>query len=146
MDADGYKNYSNFHKSVPYEGNTLTITYPKGYTPYNAPYMCYAPVRGIDLTPGSSDKRFDDWTEDKDGKIPTDFYTYNPKQDGKDAKDGIKSSNFSIAYGLSYEFKNGITLDWRAAIGLTTINKVSDEQNKFRSNCATLTIGYKFNL
>ena len=73
-------------------------------------------------------------------------FLLNAKQDGKDAKDGIKSSNFSIAYGLSYEFKNGITLDWRAAIGTTTINKVSDENNKYRSNCATLTVGYKFSL
>ena len=70
----------------------------------------------------------------------------NAKMDGVDVKDGLKSSNFSIAYGLSYEFKNGITLDWRGAIGLTTLNKVSDERNKYRSNCATLTVGYKFSL
>lgn len=73
-------------------------------------------------------------------------FLLNAKQDGKDVKKGLESSNFSIAYGLSYEFKNGITLDWRAAIGLTTLNKVSDENNKFRSNCATLTVGYKFSL
>ena len=73
-------------------------------------------------------------------------FLLNAKEDGYDVKKGIKSSNFSIAYGLSYEFKNGITLDWRAAIGLTTVNKNSDENNKYRSNCATLTVGYKFSL
>lgn len=73
-------------------------------------------------------------------------FLLNAKQDGKNVKSGCKNTNFAIAYGLSYEFKNGITLDWRAAIGLLRVNKVSDEHNKYYSHAATLTIGYKFDL
>ena len=31
-------------------------------------------------------------------------------------------------------------------VGPRSKNKNSDENNKFRSNCATLTVGYKFSL
>ena len=61
-----------------------------------------------------------------------------------DNKDAFESFNLSMPIGLSYEFKNGITLDLRGTPGLTAINKNSSSDYKLRSDCSTLTIGYKF--
>ena len=73
-------------------------------------------------------------------------FLINAKNDGTDVKKGFESFNFSIPFGLSYEFKNGITLDWRTMIAVTTANKNSTSDDKYRSNCAWLTLGYKFSL
>jgi hypothetical protein len=45
-------------------------------------------------------------------------------------KDAYESLNLSIPVGLSYEFKNGITIDWRGTLGLTTVNKHSTDDDK----------------
>ena len=73
-------------------------------------------------------------------------FLMNAKNDGHDVKDGCESFNFSIPFGLSYEFKNGITIDWRTMIAATTANKNSTSDDKYHSNCAWLTLGYKFSL
>ena len=73
-------------------------------------------------------------------------FLINAKNDGHDFKDACKTFNFSIPFGLSYEFKNGITIDWLTSLAVTKINKVSDDKNKWRSNFAWLTLGYKFEL
>ena len=61
-----------------------------------------------------------------------------------DNKDAFESFNLSMPIGLSYEFKNGITLDLRGTPALTAVNKNSNSDWKLRSDCSTLTIGYKF--
>ena len=66
------------------------------------------------------------------------------KEEGVDYKDMCNTFNLSLPVGLSYEFKNGITLDLRGTPGLTAINKNSSSDYKLRSDCSTLTIGYKF--
>ena len=63
-----------------------------------------------------------------------------------DDKSSFESFNLSMPIGLSYEFKNGITLDLRGTPGLTAVNKNSNSDWKLRSDCSTLTIGYKFSL
>ena len=63
-----------------------------------------------------------------------------------DDKSSFESFNLSLPIGLSYEFKNGITLDLRGTPGLTAVNKNSNSDWKLRSDCSTLTIGYKFSL
>jgi hypothetical protein len=63
-----------------------------------------------------------------------------------DDKSSFESFNLSMPIGLSYEFKNGITLDLRGTPGLTAVNKHSTSDWKLRSDCSTLTIGYKFSL
>ncbi len=73
-------------------------------------------------------------------------FLINAKNDGHNFKSDCESFNFSIPFGLSYEFKNGITIDWLSSLALTKVNKVSDSDNKWRSNCAWLTLGYKFSL
>ena len=55
-----------------------------------------------------------------------------------------ESFNLSLPIGLSYEFANGITLDLRGTPALTAVNKNSNSDFKLRSDCSTLTIGYKF--
>ena len=61
-----------------------------------------------------------------------------------DDKSSFESFNLSMPIGLSYEFANGITLDLRGVPGLTAVNKNSNSDFKLRSDCSTLTIGYKF--
>lgn len=56
--------------------------------------------------------------------------------------DGIKSFNFSIPVGLSYEYECFV-LDARYNIGVTKIFKNSDEG---RNSTFSITLGYKFPL
>lgn len=60
--------------------------------------------------------------------------------------DGCKSFNFSIPVGLSYEFKNGITLDLRGGYSLTRVDKSNSDDFKCYTDGGSLTIGYKFEL
>ena len=60
--------------------------------------------------------------------------------------DGCKSFNFSIPVGLSYEFKNGITLDLRGGYSLTRVDKFDGGDFKYYTDGGSLTIGYKFEL
>ena len=73
-------------------------------------------------------------------------FLLSAKNDGHDFKDACKGFNLSLPIGLSYEFKNGITIDWNTNFGLTPINKESTNDDNYRSNCAWLTLGYKFSL
>ena len=57
-----------------------------------------------------------------------------------------KSFNFSIPVGLSYEFKNGITLDLRGGYSLTRVDKFDGDDFKYYTDGGSLTIGYKFEL
>ena len=57
-----------------------------------------------------------------------------------------KSFNFSIPVGLSYEFKNGITLDLRGGYSLTRVDKFDNDDFKYYTDGGSLTIGYKFEL
>ena len=58
----------------------------------------------------------------------------------------FKSFNFSIPVGLSYEFKNGITLDLRGGYSLTRVDKFDGNDLKYYTDGGSLTIGYKFEL
>ena len=62
------------------------------------------------------------------------------------ANGGCKSFNFSIPVGLSYEFKNGITLDLRGGYSLTRVDKFDGNDLKYYTDGGSLTIGYKFEL
>ena len=57
-----------------------------------------------------------------------------------------KSFNFSIPVGLSYEFKNGITLDLRGGYSLTRVDKFDGDDFKYYTDGGSLTIGSKFEL
>ncbi len=57
----------------------------------------------------------------------------------KGIKDDCNTFNLALPVGLSYEFKNGITLDLRGAAAITKLNKNGN-------NGGMLTIGYKFEL
>ena len=57
-----------------------------------------------------------------------------------------KSFNFSIPVGLSYEFKNDITLDVRGGYSLTRVDKFDGNDLKYYTDGGSLTIGYKFEL
>ena len=55
--------------------------------------------------------------------------------------EGIKTFDFSIPIGLSYEYKN-IVIDGRYNFGLTKINKHADSKN----SVFQITLGYKFDI
>jgi opacity protein-like surface antigen len=73
-------------------------------------------------------------------------FLVNAKAESTDNKSSYESFNLSMPIGISYEFKNGITLDLRGTPALTAANKNSNSDFKLRSDCSTLTIGYKFSL
>ena len=72
-------------------------------------------------------------------------FLVSAKRGGVDGKDDCNSFNLALPVGLSYEFKNGITLDLRGAASLTKVNKNGDNI-KWYSDGGMLTIGYKFEL
>ena len=55
--------------------------------------------------------------------------------------EGIKTFDFSIPIGLSYEYKN-IVIDGRYNFGLTKVSKYADSKN----SVFQITLGYKFNI
>jgi hypothetical protein len=71
-------------------------------------------------------------------------FKVNASYDGHTLND-VKSFNLAIPLGLSYEFKNGITLDLRGAASLTRVDDYNDD-TKWYSDAGVLTIGYKFEL
>lgn len=71
-------------------------------------------------------------------------FMVSAKQDGKDIKSDFNTFNVAIPLGLSYEFKNGITLDLRGFASLTKLNK--EGSGSLYNDGGSLTIGYKFEL
>ena len=71
-------------------------------------------------------------------------FLVSAKYDGNDYKDQCETFNFAIPVGLSYEFKNGITLDLRGAASLTRVDKNGGSDYKNYTDGGSLTIGYKF--
>jgi len=72
-------------------------------------------------------------------------FLVSAKEKGVDHKDVCNTFNLSLPIGLSYEFKNGITLDLRGAASMTNLIKDSDNM-KWYADGGMLTIGYKFEL
>ena len=62
----------------------------------------------------------------------------------EDFKDQCKKFDVSIPVGVSYQFKVPIVIDARYNIGLTNVNKDSDESVK--NQVFQITVGYKFKL
>ena len=73
-------------------------------------------------------------------------FLVNAKQGGVDYKDQCKTFNFAIPVGLSYEFKNGITLDLRGGYSPTRVDKNGGSNYKNYCDGGSLTIGYKFSV
>ena len=72
-------------------------------------------------------------------------FLVSAKTDGNSFKDDCNTFGLSLPVGLSYEFKNGITLDLRGAAAITKLNEKSDNL-KWYNDGGILTIGYKFSL
>jgi hypothetical protein len=70
-------------------------------------------------------------------------FVINAKGDDGDFKNQCNKFNLALPVGLSYEFKNGITLDLRGAAAITKLNK-SGNKVKWYNDGGMLTIGYKF--
>ena len=72
-------------------------------------------------------------------------FVVNAKTDGVSFKDDCNTFNLALPVGISYEFKNGITLDLRGAASMTKLNK-NGNNIKWYNDGGMLTIGYKFSL
>lgn len=57
----------------------------------------------------------------------------------EDKKDDCKTFDFSIPVGLSYEFSDGLVLDFRYNIGLTDVSETENGKN----SVFQVTVGYK---
>ena len=69
----------------------------------------------------------------------------NAKEGSIDFKSNCNTFCLSLPLGLSYEFKNGITLDLRGAAALTNLNS-KDNNVKWYADGGMLTVGYKFDV
>ena len=79
----------------------------------------------------------------KAGIQPAFNVRHKASYDGETATiEGIKSFNFSIPVGLSYEYEHFV-LDARYNIGVTKLVKDADQG---RNSTISITIGYKFAL
>ena len=79
----------------------------------------------------------------KAGVQPAFNVRHKASYDGNTADiDGVKSFNFSIPVGLSYEYESFV-LDARYNIGITKIFKDADQG---RNSTISITLGYKFAL
>ena len=72
-------------------------------------------------------------------------FVVSAKADGVSFKDDCNTFNLALPVGISYEFKNGITLDLRGAASMTKLNK-NGNNIKWYNDGGMLTIGYKFSL
>lgn len=95
----------------------------------NIPILAqYYPIKGLAI---------------KAGIQPAFNVRHKASVDGQTADlDGVKSFNFSIPVGLSYEYQSFV-LDARYNIGLTKLVKDTDQG---RNSTFSITIGYKFAL
>lgn len=69
----------------------------------------------------------------------------NARQGNIEVKSDFESFNFSFPIGISYEYQNFV-LDARTNWSVTRVNKHYTNDNKWRSDLVTFTIGYKFSL
>ena len=72
-------------------------------------------------------------------------FVVSAKQDGESFSSNCNTVQLSIPLGLSYEFTNGITLNLRANVAVTKLNKNNDDI-KYYNDGYMLTVGYKFGL
>ena len=95
----------------------------------NIPILAqYYPVKGLAI---------------KAGIQPAFNVRHKASKDGDKVNiDGVKSFNFSIPVGLSYEYQSFV-LDARYNIGVTKLFKDADQG---RNSTFSITIGYKFAL
>ena len=62
--------------------------------------------------------------------------------DGEDIKDGTKSTDFGLCFGLGGEY-NKFTFEFRYGMGLTSLDD-SDEEAKIKNSNMQFLFGYKF--
>ena len=73
-------------------------------------------------------------------------FLVSAKEGSVNVKDNCKTFNLAIPIGLSYEFKNGITLDLRGGYSLTRVDKNGGSDYKNYCDGGSLTIGYKISV
>lgn len=75
-------------------------------------------------------------------------FVVNASVDGNSFSSQCNTFQLAIPLGLSYEFANGITLNLRAAVALTKLNKndlIGGDYKQYNDGYM-LTVGYKFGL
>lgn len=72
-------------------------------------------------------------------------FIVSAKHDGNSFSSDCNSFQLAIPLGASYEFANGITLNIRANVTLTKLNKDGDGLKEYNDGYM-LTVGYKFGL
>jgi len=103
-------------------GNIVALNY------LNVPLMAkYYIVKGLSLEAG-----------------PQIGYLLSAKNEGTNVKDGFKKVDFAANLGVGYKLENGINFGARYNFGLSNINDVSGDPNKFRNSVFQLSIGYFF--
>ncbi|MDL5514300.1 porin family protein [Arenibacter sp. M-2] len=66
------------------------------------------------------------------------------KYEDVDVKDDFKTVDFGINLGLGYKLKNGLHFGARYDLGLSNINNVDGNSDKFRNAVLQVSVGYFF--
>ena len=104
------------------DGNLVAINY------LNVPIIAkYYLVKGLSLEVG-----------------PQIGYLLSAKNGGTNVKDGFKKVDLAANLGVGYKLENGLNFGARYNFGLSNINDVSGDSNKFRNSVFQVSIGYFF--
>jgi hypothetical protein len=71
-------------------------------------------------------------------------YLFNAKSEGIDVKDSFKKVDFGANLGLGYKLENGLNFGARYNFGLSNINNIEGDSDKYRNGALQVSIGYFF--
>jgi hypothetical protein len=104
------------------DGNLVSLSY------LNVPLMAkYYVTKGLSLEAG-----------------PQIGYLLSAKNASTNVKDAFKKVDFAANLGIGYKLENGLNFGARYNFGLSNINNVSGDSNKFRNTVFQISVGYFF--
>lgn len=72
-------------------------------------------------------------------------YLVGADYDGTDVKDDFKKVDFGVNLGLGYKLENGLNFGMRYNLGLSNINNISGDSDKYKNGVLQASVGYFFN-
>ena len=66
------------------------------------------------------------------------------KYEDVDVKDNFKTVDFGVNLGLGYKLNNGLNFGARYDLGLSNINNVNGNSDKFKNAVLQVSVGYFF--
>lgn len=104
-DSDGSPNYGEYRYLKSDDDTSLTLTYPKGVKPGDAPYFCCDPFKDTksQLRQGENKVEFSNWSLDAQGTQAAYFGNLSPKADGTDTLYAVWSEYYVVTFDSNRE-------------------------------------------